>query len=159
MDIMLVTNSEQWKGETSMILPGMRPKRSSSFIKLTNAQGDFIYDYYIDPSGREELGLYAFGCSTDPADYKIICIGEGCYVSNEEGKLIMNCPEGKSCTLTLMDETGQLSDTVYIRNGRRWPVELAQALEYHLRFEFRSGQNSNTAIIINKIKDLVQTWK
>lgn len=130
-----------------------------SFMKLTNARGDFIYDYYIDPSGREELGLYAFGCSGDSADYKIICIGEGCYVSNEEGKLIMNCPEGKSCTLTLMDETGQLSDTVYIRNERRWPVELAQALEYHLRSEFRNGENSNTAIIINKIKDLVQTWK
>lgn len=125
-----------------------------SFIKLTNAQGDFIYDYYIDPSGREELGLYAFGCSGDPADYKIICIGEGCYVSNEEGKLIMNCPEGKSCTLTLMDDSGRLSDTVYISNGRAWPVQLAQALEYHMRYEFKGGENSNTLMIVNKLKEL-----
>lgn len=159
MEIVLMETEGSGAGLTEVELYPHSYEPPFSFIKLTNAQGDFIYDYYIDPSGREELGLYAFGCSGDSADYKIICIGEGCYVSNEEGKLIMNCPEGKSCTLTLMDETGQLSDTVYIRNGRRWPVELAQALEYHLRFEFRNGQNSNTAIIINKIKDLVQTWK
>ena len=71
----------------------------------------------------------------------------------------MNCPEGKSCTLTLMDSSGQLSDTVYIRNSKSWPVELAQALECHMRFEFKDGQNSNTAIIINKIKELVDSWQ
>ncbi len=158
LEIVLMETEGSGAGLTEVELYSDDYEPPFSFIKLTNAQGDFIYDYYIDPSGREELGLYAFGCSTDPADYKIICIGEGCYVSNEEGKLIMNCPEGKSCTLTLMDSSGQLSDTVYIRNDRRWPVELAQALEYHMRFEFKGGQNSNTLLLINKLKELVQSW-
>ena len=123
------------------------------FIKLTNAQGDFIYDYYIDPSGREELGLYSFGCSDQIADYRIICIGEGCHAEVEEGRLIMHCPPGKSCLLTLMDESGRISDTVAIRNEATWPVELAQYLEKYSRKEFRNGENSNTAIIIDRLKN------
>ena len=71
----------------------------------------------------------------------------------------MNCPEGKSCYLTLMDESGALSDTVYIRNDTAWPAQLAQALEYHMRFEFRQGSNSNTAIIINRVKEIVEKWQ
>ena len=157
MEIVLMETEGSGAGLTEVELYGGSYEPPFSFIKLTNAQGDFIYDYYIDPSGREELGLYAFGCSSDSADYKIICIGEGCYVSNEEGRLIMNCPEGKSCTLTLMDSSGQLSDTVYIRNDAAWPAQLAQALEYHMRFEFKGGENSNTAMLINRIKELVQT--
>ncbi len=158
LEIVLMKTEGSGAGLTEVELYPDSYEPPFSFIKLTNARGDFIYDYYIDPSGREELGLYAFGCSGDPADYKIICIGEGCYVSNEDGKLIMNCPEGKSCTLTLMDSSGQLSDTVYIRNDAAWPVQLAQDLEYHMRFEFKGGQNSNTLLLINKAKELVQNW-
>lgn len=158
LEVVLMETEGQGAGLTEIELYDKAYEPPFSFIKLTNAQGDFIYDYYIDPSGREELGLYAFGCSGDPADYKIICIGEGCYVSNEDGKLIMNCPEGKSCNLTLMDDSGQLSDTVYIRNDRRWTVELAQALEYHMRFEFKGGANSNTAMLINRIKEFADAW-
>ena len=154
MEVVLMETEGSGAGLTELEFYAGSYEPPFSFIKLTNARGDFIYDYYIDPSGREELGLYAFGCSADPADYKIICIGEGCYVSNEEGRLIMNCPEGKSCTLTLMDDSGRLSDTVYIRNDRRWPVELAQALEYHLRFEFKGGENSNTIKIIERLREL-----
>lgn len=154
MEVVLMETEGSGAGLTELEFYAGGYEPPFSFIKLTNARGDFIYDYYIDPSGREELGLYAFGCSADPADYKIICIGEGCYVSNEEGRLIMNCPEGKSCTLTLMDDSGRLSDTVYIRNDRRRPVELAQALEYHMRFEFKGGENSNTLMIVNKLKEL-----
>lgn len=129
------------------------------FIKLTNAAGDFIYDYYIDPSGREELDLYAFGCSDQPADYRIICIGEGCHASVEEDRLIMNCPPGKRCLLTLMDESGRISDTVAIRNQSRWAVELAQFLEKHFRKEFRDGNNSNTMLAINCVKEYIGEWK
>ena len=107
-------------------------------------QGDFIYDYYIDPSGREELGLYTFGCSDQLDAYRIICIGEGCHAAVEENRLIMNCPPGKSCLLTLMDESGRISDTVAIRNKASWPVKLAQYLENHMRKEFRNGENSSS---------------
>ncbi len=159
LEVVLMETEGSGAGLTEIELYAGSYEPPFSFIKLTNAQGDFIYDYYIDPSGREELGLYAFGCSDNPADYKVICIGQDCYASLEDGKLIMNCPEGKSCYLTLMDESGALSDTVYIRNDTAWPAQLAQALEYHMRFEFRQGSNSNTAIIINRVKEIVEKWQ
>lgn len=68
----------------------------------------------------------------------------------------MNCPPGKSCTLTLMDRNGQLSDTVHIRNQATWRIQLAQALERHMRVEFKNGVNSNTAIILERIKGLAE---
>ena len=159
LEIVLMDTQGSGAGLTEVELYSHSYEPPFSFIKLTNAQGDFIYDYYIDPSGREELGLYAFGCSSDPADYKVICIGPDCHASIEDGKLIMNCPEGKSCTLTLMDSSGELSDTVYIRNDSAWPVQLAQALEYHMRFEFKQGVNSNTAILIEKLKEIMEEWQ
>lgn len=125
------------------------------FIKLMNTQGDFIYDYYIDPSGQEEFLLYAYGCSDQLADYRIICIGDGCYASIEDNKLIMNCAQGKNCTLSLMDESGQIFDTVHIRNRDLKYIQLAQKLETYVRKEFKWGANSNTAILINTIRTYI----
>ena len=70
----------------------------------------------------------------------------------------MNCPPGKSCLLTLMDESGRISDTVAIRNESTWPGELAQHLEKHFRKEYRNGENSNTARAINLVKECLGEW-
>ena len=70
----------------------------------------------------------------------------------------MNCPPGKSCLLTLMDESGRISDTVTIRNKASWPVKLAQYLENHMRKEFRNGENSNTARAISLAKEYISAW-
>lgn len=156
LEICLMNTEGSGAGLTEVELFAVAYEPPFQFIKLTNAAGDFIYDYYLDPSGREELGLYAFGCSGQLSDYRIICIGEGCYATVEEDRLIMNCPPGKSCLLTLMDESGRISDTVTIRNKPTWPVELAQYLENHIRKEFKNGQNSNTAIIIDRVKAYIE---
>lgn len=152
LEIVLMDTEGSGAGLTEVELFAGAYEPPFRFIKLTNAAGDFIYDYYLDSSGREELGLYAFGCSEVLSDYRIICIGEDCYATVEEDKLIMHCPPGKSCLLTLMDESGQISDTVTIRNRTTWPVELAQRLENHIRKEFKNGENSNTAILIDRVK-------
>ena len=158
LEICLMETEGRGAGLTEIELFATAYEPPFRFIKLTNAQGDFIYDYYIDPSGREELGLYAFGCSDQLADYRILCIGEGCHADVEGDRLIMNCPPGKSCLLTLMDESGRISDTVTIRNKASWPVELAQYLENHMRKEFKNGENSNTARAINIVKEYIGKW-
>ena len=76
----------------------------------------------------------------------------------EENRLIMNCPPGKSCLLTLMDESGRISDTVTIRNESTWPVKLAQYLEKQVRNEFKNGENSNTARAIALAKEYIGEW-
>lgn len=158
LEICLMETEGRGAGLTEIELFATAYEPPFQFIKLTNAQGDFIYDYYIDPSGREELGLYTFGCSDQLDAYRIICIGEGCHAAVEENRLIMNCPPGKSCLLTLMDESGRISDTVTIRNKASWPVKLAQYLENHMRKEFRNGENSNTARAISLAKEYISAW-
>ena len=158
LEICLMETEGRGAGLTEIELFATAYEPPFQFIKLTNAQGDFIYDYYIDPSGREELGLYAFGCSDQLADYRIICIGEGCHATVEEDRLIMNCPPGKSCLLTLMDESGRISDTVTIRNESTWPVQLAQYLEKHMKNEFKNGETSNTARVIGCVKEYIGEW-
>ena len=158
LEICLMETEGRGAGLTEVELFSEAYQPPFQFIKLTNAAGDFIYDYYIDPSGREALGLYAFGCSDRLADYRILCIGEDCHAAVEDNRLIMNCPPGKSCQLTLMDESGRISDTVTVRNKASWPVELAQYLEKHMRNEFKKGENSNTAIAIHRVKEYIGEW-
>ena len=158
LEICLMETEGRGAGLTEIELFATAYEPPFQFIKLTNAQGDFIYDYYIDPSGREELGLYTFGCSDQLADYRILCIGEGCHATVEENRLIMNCPPGKSCLLTLMDESGRVSDTVTIRNESTWSVQLAQYLEKHMKNEFKNGETSNTARVIGCVKEYIGEW-
>ena len=158
LEICLMETEGRGAGLTEIELFATAYEPPFQFIKLTNTAGDFIYDYYIDPSGREELGLYTFGCSDQLSDYRIICIGEGCHATVEEDRMMMNCPPGKSCLLTLMDESGRISDTVAIRNESTWSVKLAQYLEKHMRKEFRNGKNSNTARAIALAKEYIGEW-
>jgi hypothetical protein len=151
LEIVLMNTEGSAAGLTELELYADSYEPPFKFIKLVNAQGDFVYDYYIASSGAEEFGLYAFGCSDDIADYRVICIGEDCYASIVEGRLIMHCPEGKSCTLTIMDSTGELSDTVYIQNKKTTFIDIGQRLEYYMRNEFKWGENSNTAILVDKL--------
>ena len=70
----------------------------------------------------------------------------------------MNCPPGKSCLLTLMDESGRVSDTVTIRNESTWSVQLAQYLEKHMKNEFKNCETSNTARVIGCVKEYIGEW-
>jgi hypothetical protein len=151
LEIVLMNTEGSAAGLTELELYSDSYNAPFKFIKLVNSQGDFVYDYYIDSSGVEEFGLYAFGCSDNIADYRVICIGEDCYASVVGDKLIMHCPEGKSCTLTIMDSTGELSDTVYIQNKKTTFIDIGQRLEYYMRNEFKWGENSNTAILVDKL--------
>lgn len=84
-------------------------------IKLTDANGNFVYDYRL-PRGETEavLSLYALGASGDLADYTVTCEGDGCAAAIRDGALSVTCPHGKGCTVTVTDETGTLTDSVYI---------------------------------------------
>jgi hypothetical protein len=156
LEIVLMNTEGSAAGLTELELYADSYEPPFKFIKLVNSQDDFVYDYYIDSSGAEEFGLYAFGCSDDINDYRVICIGEDCYASIVNGKLIMHCPEDKSCTLTIMDSTGELSDTVYIQNKKTTFIDIGQRLEYYVLNEFKWGENSNTAILVDKLGTILK---
>lgn len=84
-------------------------------LKLTDADGNFVYDYRL--SGAETgavFSLYALGASGDMADYTVTCTGDGCAAEERSDRLYVSCPRGRSCTVTMSDETGTLSDSVYV---------------------------------------------
>ena len=84
-------------------------------LKLADADGNFVYDYRL--SGAETgavFSLYALGASGDMADYTVTCTGDGCAAEVRNDRLYVSCPRGRSCTVTMSDETGTLSDSVYV---------------------------------------------
>lgn len=99
------------------------------FIKLTDAGGNFIYDYRL-PGGETEavLRLYASGVSGDIADYAVSCEGDGCSAAAVGGTLRVSCPRGRECTVTVTDAAGTVSDSVHIAHETA-AVRLAHALE------------------------------
>lgn len=87
-----------------------------SFVKLMNGDGDFVYDYYIEPSGSERFSLYAYGCSAEPDEYEIRCAGDdGCRAYADGESIVVECPTGKSCEVTVTD--GVNADTAVFRNS------------------------------------------
>ena len=84
-------------------------------IKLTDADGNFVYDYRLSLGETEAVfSLYALNAPDSIADYTVTCDGDGCAAAVRDGALHVTCPRGKSCTVTLTDETGTLTDSVYV---------------------------------------------
>jgi len=128
-----------------------------ALVKICNAAGDFVYDYYIDESGQEDFSLYSWGCSRDASLYRVFCIGdEGCSAKAVDGKLRVVCPEGKSCQVTVSNADGSISDTVLIKNRGTGYISFFQSFEHHLRKEFFAGiTQSNSWRMLNFVHDLV----
>lgn len=84
-------------------------------IKLTDADGNFVYDYRLSRGETDAVfSLYAVGASADMAEYTVTCAGEGCTAAVVDGALHVTCPRGRSCTVAVTDETGTLTDSVYV---------------------------------------------
>ena len=88
---------------------------NEDYCKWCYSDGNFVYDYRL--SGAETgavFSLYALGASGDMADYTVTCTGDGCAAEVRNDRLYVSCPRGRSCTVTMSDETGTLSDSVYV---------------------------------------------
>ena len=111
-----------------------------ALVKIIDSKGNFIYDYYMDESGQEDFQIYSWGCSRDVSRYRVFCIGdEGCSAKVVDGKLRVTCPEGKSCTVTVSNTDGSISDTVLIKNRSPWLIHFGQTVEQHFRKELLEG--------------------
>ena len=87
-----------------------------SMIKLTDSSGDFVYDYWLSASS-EAFTLYSIGASSDWADYRVLCSGAGCSAEVQNGELVVSCPKGRACTVTVESISDpSLSDTVFLSN-------------------------------------------
>lgn len=103
-----------------------------SFVKIQNAQGDFVYDYYIEPLGKESFTLYTVGDADQP--YSVSVQGDKCSARiGQERTLTISCPKNQRCIVTVTSGDGKYWDTVLISNRGRFHRITAQRLEMELR--------------------------
>lgn len=100
-----LTEVEAFDGET-VSLP--------NFGKVMDAEGNYVYDYWIDPSGQQGFLLYSNGWDT--AGLTCVVDNPNCGAAFEEGKIRVTCPEGERCILSVRNEDGEAVDRVMIRN-------------------------------------------
>lgn len=111
------------------------------FIKLTDEEDRFVYDYWLDTSGTQSFRLYGFGgVSTDPADYTLTCTGAGCEAAVADGRVTVTCPRGSSCVVKLENADGTLADSVIFRNPgpvSRRCLSILQKLDQNITYNRR----------------------
>lgn len=92
--------------------------KDGKLIKLMDAEGDFLYDYWISKDGTAELLVYAHGMDVPmDADHLTVAVSNPrCEVSWENETLKVHCPKGQETELTVSDLSGEVSDSVVIRN-------------------------------------------
>lgn len=130
---LLDTNGDR-AGLTELELFSQPPDTGLRFIKLQDAGGNFLYDYYIDKSGRQDFSLYAVGCpaALNEDNYRVEVQGRGCTAQMGDGLLRVYCPLGRSCVVTVTSADGRASDSVLISNP--WPLRnLGQKVELFWR--------------------------
>ena len=84
------------------------------FVKIMDEKENFVYDYWIDPSGKQTFELY--DPSNMAGEFQVACDNSGCTVEVREGKISVECPAGESCTISVTGETGEELDSACIRN-------------------------------------------
>ena len=103
-----------------------------AFVKLQNAQGDFLYEYYLDPLGRETFTLYTVGDADQP--YSVSVQGDKCSAKiGQERTLTVSCPKGQRCIVTVTSGDGKYWDTILVANPGRFYRVTAPTLEREFR--------------------------
>lgn len=113
-----LTEMEGEAGLAEIEAYGEQPDTGLSFVKLMDKAGNFAYDYWIDPSGVQTFLLHTDGAA-DAARYAVSCSNTACSAVLEGTNVLVSCPTGESCIITVTDEDGVYSDSVYIRNPNK----------------------------------------
>lgn len=110
------------------------PRQDGRFIKLTDEDGNFLYDYLLPADGQADLSLYIYGDLPKLAGehYTIGISGEKGTAVLENGVIRVSCPAGESFVLNVTCDAAGVSDTITIRNPgtleRNW-LRLWQTVE------------------------------
>jgi hypothetical protein len=91
-------------------------KDEISFLKLMNEEGNFVYDYDVGTDGTAVFSLYTGGMHTVPENCDLHCDNDRCSIAVKDSKILVVCPKGEKCFLTVEDPESGLCDTVRIVN-------------------------------------------
>ncbi|MBR2715697.1 MAG: PIG-L family deacetylase [Ruminococcus sp.] len=86
--------------------------------KITDDKDNFIYDYIIPVHGNQVLRIYSNGSKMVFDDLVLKCDNKRCTAQLCDEEIVVNCPKGQMCHLTLLSKDGCALDSVVIRNPR-----------------------------------------
>ena len=138
-----ITETEgEYAGLTEVEAFGKPESQEASFIKIVDKNGDFVYDYIIGRNGREQFSLYSDGTLPDLGyeAWRVNCDNPICQASIEDGKIVVLCPKGESCSIEIEMMENEMTDTVFIQNpsaAARALILLTQELE---RMEYQNNE-------------------
>ena len=152
--VKLLDNEGEGAGLTEIEAYTQAYDHGLDFIKLTDMQGNFVYDYFIDENGSESFAVYA-STSVD-GDYVVSSDNPNCSVKYENGLITVRCPKEQSCVVTVSSEDGLYSDTVRISNPGRFLRETGPQFERLVRQFLRSNiQQSASYQFVRSLYHLV----
>ncbi len=112
----------EWEGELAGLGEveafGAATTSVGSLLKMMDMENDFAYDYILDESGFGRFCFYTYGDlpEVDADHYTVASSNEACSVTLEDGVLMVDCPKGQSCTITVTCKDAPVSDTILVRN-------------------------------------------
>ena len=145
-------------GLTEVEADGAARSRLPRYIKLMDEEENFVYDYYVVPRGWQTFRLYApYDAPLSEADYRLQLNGVDCEAEIRDGELLVSCPPGASCTLTVSTADGVCADTVRLSNPGPFLRGQAQQIERTLRLWWdRRLPDSNAFLLVRDIYRLAR---
>ena len=89
----------------------------STFIKLMDLEGNFVYDYFAE-SETSEFTVYSNNQIPNLTDssYCVACDNDNCSCIIQNERIVVTCPVGESCTVELVESSSGLSDKIHVTN-------------------------------------------
>lgn len=113
--VKLLRSSSPSAGLTEVEAYQSRSEAEFPFLKLQDAQGNFVYDFFL--SGTEDAAFSV--CSSagpEAPEYSLHCDGAGCSAAMEGDTVLVHCPKGAACILTVEELSTGRKDSVRIAN-------------------------------------------
>lgn len=93
---------------------------SHPLYKITDADGNFAYDYIVPVDGKQVFRIY----STEerhqaPDDYRIVCDNRRCEAALDGDMIRVACKAGKKCEISLCSKDDTVLDRILVRNPGR----------------------------------------
>ena len=136
--VQLLETEGERAGLTEIEVYEQKPHNDLNFVKIQNAQGDFVYDYYVNRDGVEYFEIYTSGdAPADLKDYTITYSSkDNSFAQYENGKILVSCPIYTSCTVTVTSADGKYSDTVVLSNPGLYKRSIGQKIEQYVMDSF-----------------------
>ena len=130
------TEGERW-GITELEAYAETPDTGIAFAKLTDENGNFLYDAWTDADGTLTLKAYRWPAAQEgfPASCDVSLSNPRCLLKRDGDTLLVFCPENESCQVCISDgEDSPYTDAIWVSNpapGKRAAIHSLQWIEAH----------------------------